>query len=234
MLLLLGLVEPTPSEAGADGAVQVRSQGAALFLKSMAAHLADDAPLALDWFADLRQPGPAAQGAQILAALEALRNAAVAHPTPVRAITAVNGLMTRRANNQVQLLMQFDDKADQFQLIGGKTEPTDADLQATLVREMQEELERPDLAIPTHFRAALLPQKFEETSLSPTFGVITNYLIHFYFVSEMAFTPHIDENTAWIDLSEVRAGKTRDERRVSELPLMFLHILETYPPSLPG
>lgn len=225
MLLMLGLV--TSGEQG----ITVNGENAQLFIKSMVAHLSDNIPLAMDWQTGLTHKA-AAQGAQLLAEVEALRKESIAHPTPVREVSAVNALIVKRHESRTLIYMQYDDKARQYQLIGGKVEPEDADAEHTLLREMQEELLKPELRLNEHFRLTPLAERFEKVSMSPTFGVVTGYTIRFFHVAGLTVALPVDQDNAWIDADEVRGGLTRDGRKVSDLPLLFSEIWGTLPDSV--
>ncbi len=194
-----------------DGGVAIEGDTARLFVRSLAAHLADDVPVALP----LDGPG-------LLAAAESARRERVPHPTPVREIFAVNAIIKAGRDGRDYLLMQYDGGAGQFQLIGGKREPGDVDAAHTVLREIQEELEMPALRVPTDLTLIPIGERFEQTTLSPTYGVVTSYHISFYHVRHMRFRPHLDSQTRWIDLEHVRAGRLPDGRKVSDLAVQSL------------
>src|SRR5579859_1297184 len=114
-----------------DDGVTIEGDTSRWFVRSLAAHLADNVPVALPF-----------DGSQLLAAAESARRERVPHPTPIRDIFAANAIIKAGQNGRDYLLMQFDDHARQFQLIGGKREPDDVDAAHTVLREIQEELER--------------------------------------------------------------------------------------------
>jgi len=224
-LLMFGLVELRA------GAAHPAGERAGLFIRSMAAHLSDGLPLALDWETGL-EGNSAAQGSQLLAEVEALRKDAVARPTPVREVSAVNGIILKREGGETLLFMQYDDKAQQYQLLGGKVEPEDEGPAATLLRELQEELERPELRIPDHLLLEPLDDRFEKITMSPTFGVVTSYTIRFYYVHGLKIALPVDALNQWVRLDEVRRGVAADGRKISDLPLIFADALGTLPPSI--
>jgi len=193
-----------------DG-VAIEGDMARLFVRSLAAHLADDVPVALPF-----------NGPELLAAAESARRERVLHPTPVREIFAVNAIIKAGRDGHDYLLMQYDDNARQFQLIGGKREPDDVDTAHTVLREIQEELAIPALRVPADLTLVPIGERFEQTTLSPTYGVVTSYHISFYHVRNMRFRPHLDSQTRWIDLEHIRAGRLPDGRKVSDLAVQSL------------
>ena len=194
-----------------DGGVAIEGDTARLFVRSLAAHLADDVPVALPF-----------DGPELLAAAESARRDRVPHPTPVREIFAVNAIIKAKRDGHDYLLMQYDDGAGQFQLIGGKREPEDVDAAHTVLREIQEELAMPSLRVPADLTLIPIGERFEQTTLSPTYGVVTRYHISFYHVQHMRFRPHLDVATRWIDMQYVRAGRLPDGRKVSDLAVQSL------------
>src|SRR5579859_3727374 len=152
LLQLLQLAHPV------EGGIELEDDPARLFVRSLAAHIADNVPLALPLY-----------GNQLLVAAEAARREQVVHPTPVREIFAVNAIIKARCDGQDCLLMQYDPQASQFQLIGGKREPDDPDAEFTVLRELREELELPNLRIPDDLRFVPIAERFERITLSPTY-----------------------------------------------------------------
>ncbi len=205
MLQLLQLAHPT------DDGIALESDSARLFVRSLAAHAADDVPLALPLY-----------GSKMLAAAESARRDQVVNPTPVREIVAVNVIIKANYNGCDSLLMQYDGDAGQFQLIGGKREQDDPDAEYTALREIREELELPDLRVPDDLTLAPIGERFEQVTLSPTYGVVTSYHISFYHARAMRFQPHLDDITRWIAIADVRAGHLPDGRKVSDLAVQSL------------
>jgi 8-oxo-dGTP pyrophosphatase MutT (NUDIX family) len=228
LLLMLGLVN---RDAANPAYVVVNGERAQLFIKSMCAHLSDGLPMALDWQTGLEIKA-AAQGAVILAEVESLRKNNVVKPTPVREVNAVNALILKRGDDGIFVYMQYDDKARQFQLIGGKVEPEDIDPMHTLQREIQEELNEPNLRLFDHYQLEPLAEHFEKITLSPTFGVVTSYAIRFFHVLGLRFPLPEDAQNRWISVAEIRQGATSDGHKISDLPILFERIWDTLPSSV--
>ena len=194
--------------------VAIEGETALLFVRSLAAHLADDIAVTLPLHAD-----------QLLAAAESARHEQIAHPTPVREIVAANALIIAHAAGTTHVLMQYDDGAKQWQLIGGKREPTDLDNEHTVLREIQEELELPDLRIPEDLKLIPVGERFEQITLSRTYGVVTSYHISFYHVQHWQMALQLNKlaaETSWIAVDHIRAGRMPDGRRVSDLAVQSL------------
>ena len=221
LLTLLGLLRQT------DLGLVVTNDTAAWLIKSFAAHLSDS--LVLD---DDSQ-------AAWLTTIEAARYRAGeqrhTRVTPIREIDAANALIKRTVAGRVYLLMQYDQEAAQFQLIGGKREATDPDLAYTVLREIREELNCPQITVPIDLQLIACPERFDNVKLSPTFGVISQYHIAFFHVQGMRFQPVIDQMTRWISVDEMKAGQLLDGRRVSQLAVeVFADQLKGLSDSLSG
>ena len=208
LMQLFRLARPVP------GGVEIDGEMARLFVRSLAAHLADDIAVTLPLHAD-----------QLLAAAESVRHEQIAHPTPVRDIYASNALITAHANGTVYVLMQYDDGAQQFQVIGGKRDPTDRDNEHTALREIQEELELPNLRIPADLSLLPVGERFEQTTLSRTYGVVTSYHLSFYHVQGWQPAVALDRlavETRWIAVEHIRAQRLPDGHKVSDLAVQSL------------
>ncbi len=199
LLALLGLLR--------DGATS--GEVSAMVVDSLRAHLADGLPFALAWD-DLDAEG--VRGVDVLRAAEAARAAALDAPTPARVVRVAQGVVKGRAGDDDRYLMQFDRHAGQYQPIGGKQDPDDADSAAALRREMMEEL-----GLPSPAECALTPllADWRKLSLSATYGILTAYAFDFYAAGAIRFPIRIGGDTRWI--GRRRAGRAACRRRASDL-----------------
>jgi hypothetical protein len=140
MLRLWGMVD---YDAEAQ-TIRARSQTAKYALNSLAASLQADLPLIENWKTRGVEPHPFHNGASFLHALEQRRMAAQNPATPSRRERVAQVLICRHMPGQEhEFLFQYDARARQFQLIGGRWSPRDGeshDLQRTMTREIEEEL----------------------------------------------------------------------------------------------
>ena len=101
-------------------------------------------------------------------------NAPVVRHTPVAQVLVVS----REAGGLPVFLGQWDERAGQFQIIGGRqkqnrdwTEP----IEVTAVRELEEELDGQVAFAAGDFRLEYLASFDGETRISPSFGALTAY-----------------------------------------------------------
>jgi 8-oxo-dGTP pyrophosphatase MutT (NUDIX family) len=163
-------------------------------------------------------------GTRLVNTIETFRLESFSQPTALRSIAAVLAIITKRQDNQQYCLMQFDEKANQFQPLGGKREADDPTLEAALLRELAEELNLPPLASDSCQLVPLVLNKSYQ-QVSATLQVITQYEHSFYHVRAIRFPLVVDELTRWISLNEIHAGVTHDGRKIS--PLVLSLSLET-------
>ncbi len=156
-------------------------------------------------------------GLHLLEALEARRERTAAQygleAAPVRDQSAVVILIRSRINGRVFVLYQFDQRANQYQLIGGRMEPGE-DILDTAHRELDEELgpsqptplRREDYALRALFggEPALIVDE-----RSRTYGARTRYK---FFVCEADFHRRLQlgRHDRWIEASELQRGLTSD------------------------
>lgn len=156
-------------------------------------------------------------GARLVRLLESHRVTCADNPTPLRVIAAVTAVIkARRADGDVYL-MQYDDKAERFQPIGGKRETSDADNQAALIRELCEELSLPSLSAGQDLRIHPLREHAYSSNVSATIHVVTRYDHSFYHLTDIRFPLHTDHITRWIAASELDAGQTTDGYAITSL-----------------
>jgi len=208
VLTLLGLV--TRGSGGAKPSGEV----AAMALDVLRAHLADGVIAGLDWD-DLDAPPP--RGADILRALEAARLRAVERPTPSRVVAAAQSVVKTRRGPDDLYLMQYDRHGGRYQPIGGKRDPGETDLSATLRREIFEELSLAAIPGPDQLRLTPLGEGWRELTLSATYGVLTQYTFAFFLAEDIRFPIHPDADTRWLTRAEIAAGRAADGRPISDI-----------------
>lgn len=227
VLALLGLVRIE------DGRAVPVDPVAAMVLDSLQAHLADGVAIGLRW-GDLN--GDGLRGVDILRAVEASRLARVSQPTPARIVQAAQAVIKSRQQrggvSEDFYLMQYDLHARRFQPIGGKRDPDDDDMMATLRREIGEELGLGYSPGPDQCTLMPLGDGWVERALSATYGILTHYTFSFYQVSSIRFPIVIDSLTRWLTRAEVLAGCTVDGRPITPIYQQALgwEMLDALPP----
>ena len=159
----------------------------------------------------------AGMGARLVNLLDTYRLGAISAPTPLRSISAVMSVIKARRGNEDVYLMQYDEKAEQFQPIGGKCEAFDASNEAALLRELSEELNLPPLTLGVDLKVHLLAGNQAEQKVSATLQLITQYDHSFYHLTDVKFPLHTDDQTRWLTSAELQAGRTSDGLAISPL-----------------
>lgn len=137
--------------------------------------------------------------------------------TPLRVVEAVTAVIkARRADGDVYL-MQYDEKARQFQPLGGKHEAFDASSEAALARELCEELSIAALTPGKDFRLRPIVEHVQMKEISASLHVITAYDHSLYHLTDVRFPLHTDHVTRWITASELAARKTTDGLAITSL-----------------
>ena len=145
---------------------------------------------------------------QRIEAAERTGNPAIA----AREQSAVSLLIVQRANEETQLLHQFDIAAGQYQLIGGRLEPGEL-LEAAAWRELQEEI---GVSQPQPLRAdeitlsPAIDKPLMLQNISATYGVLTHYTFFAYHLRRVGSVFQSGPLDRWISVREMLAGRADD------------------------
>ncbi len=212
---------------------EVTSPMAYYFVQSLL-QTARDGALTADSWKGLMAEDCAGSGARIVHLLEETRLTCSANPTPLRVIRAVMAVIKARRGGEDVYLMQYDDRAEQFQPIGGKQEVTDASSEAALTRELCEELSLASLTPGQDFRIRPLVEHVQFKEISASVHVVTQYDHGFYHLTDVRFPLNTDHTTRWISAAELVARRTGDGLAVSPLMDRYMPgVLATLPYSVP-
>ncbi len=217
MLMLWGIVELHQATSSiSEAQIRASSQAAKYMLESLAQYLLEGLPLVADWETRGVQRDKAfdqilESGATLLYLLEQRRLKHTPNARPSRYVKVAQALIIRihPENGQKEILMQYDDNAQQYQLIGGRWRESDGtNLKLTLIREIEEELAASQLAYPEDYQIQLLAEGVEIGQvLSPTFGALTNYQFWIYHVHSIKRPLQLTEKDAWISLDAFQRGR---------------------------
>ncbi|MGA7238646.1 MAG: TIR domain-containing protein [Bryobacteraceae bacterium] len=120
-------------------------------------------------------------------------------------------------NKVACFLHQWDRRAEQYQLIGGRQRP-DESHHETAARELREELDAPDLVLGRDYDlVALTATPVSHSEVSRTYGAITEYEFWTYWARFSGELPPLPSDVKWISTAEMRAGRTLAGDRISKL-----------------
>ncbi|MGQ9927824.1 MAG: NUDIX domain-containing protein [Chloroflexaceae bacterium] len=217
-LTFLGALRQTADGFGASAV----SPQAGWTLRLLSDLLDSGVPLIADW----HSPGinlcqPLQHPGNLLAALEARRREVLPQAAPVREVEAAVGVISRAEGcNDRRFLLAFDADAGAWQLPGGRRALNDPSIEATLLRELHEELGLRRTRVPDDLTLRPLPPLIAVRD-SPTYGVRTR--THLYpFVVTLHDDPPAGEGVRWFGAPELRAGRGPDGRRIDADPLLYL------------
>jgi 8-oxo-dGTP pyrophosphatase MutT (NUDIX family) len=205
-----------------DDSSQASSPNAYYFVRSLAALIQDGTLTSAVWQGAPTE-GCSGAGARLLRHFEEMRLRCTNNPTPLRVVRASVAVIKARSTAGDVYLMQYDQKAERFQPIGGKQEALDADGKAAMVRELCEELEV-DAVAGRDFQCYPLRINAEAHELSATLHVLTQYFHSFYHITDIAFpiVANGHNQTRWLNYSEILAGSTYDGYAITSLYQQYL------------
>lgn len=193
-----------------QGRIQASSQTAKYMLESLASYVESDLALVGDWHTrGVAQNGdPLQNAATLLHALETRRVRLLDDPPAARTEQVAQVLIKRNNPNTQygELLFQFDDSANQYQLIGGRRKDHEHDLLLTMVREIEEEL-ADNLRFPQHYDLHCVIEDLSPPKIiSPTFGALTEYHFRVYHMRGVAQPLQLQPEDVWVPIEQVLAG----------------------------
>lgn len=206
VLALVGAFGILREELAQDGApaVAVISPQAAYFLRSLAAYVRSDHTILHNWERAVIEGGPytdgqALAGPQFLHLAESRRLALDADAVPLREVDVVQVVVKvrhRGRGTRAQYLLQYDERARQYQLPGGHVRSSDGDRRAAAVRELEEELagyvHRPDRDVLTELGT------IEAVQPSRTFGAVTAYRVVLFHLKTDAERLLLGPGARWV------------------------------------
>lgn len=118
-------------------------------------------------------------------------------------------------HDEPHFLHQWDVRAEQFQLIGGRKRDKESELD-TAKRELSEEIANHQLLYGRDYELTLLnEQPVEYADISRTYGALTLYKLWIYSVSFKIDQIKLSDIDRWISLSEMRNGATGKGRLIA-------------------
>jgi hypothetical protein len=208
---------------GPDGRqlVKARSPMAHFFLMSLAAYVREGRPILSNWEREGITEGPYSvhevlSGPQFLYFLEKRRiDEKIAGP--IRKATVVKAIIKARVRGKGKpvFLLQYDPYAREYQLIGGHKRATDIDIETALRREIQEELSHSTTGFALNYDIIPLG-KVTKRELSLTYGVYTEYDLHYSQVRFNKGLLHLGPNDRWVTQDELLSLRVSRGVRINE------------------
>ena len=207
----------TGTDASGARTVVASSKYASYFIKSLRAHLLEDMTILHDWGRHASPEGPLdasdmLKGPQFLYAIERRRGLSGQRvdPIPLRETSVSQVVIKAKVRGRgTCYLMQYNDSAEMYQLVGGHVRHDDATREEAARRELAEELPRNVFEF-THRDRLIGLAEADVVRMSRTVGVNTRYrfaLFHVRFgFSRLRLRPEIDR---WITENEIKQGRTR-------------------------
>jgi len=240
MLAILGVVHLESAESARESLIQASSQTAKYALMSIADYVERDATIIMDWKTRGIQSNILGNGATFLQALEQERLQRFDDIPPSRYVKVAQVFIKRinPTTGNHELLFQFDENANHYQLIGGRWSEKDGDdLLITMIREIEEELPLNHLPYPDTYNLDLLLENFAvDGAISSTFGALTHYTFWFYHMTNLSVDLKIQPEDTWVPIDMVLNGTVIVDDREFPFanPEIFTRIDQTLPDGLQG
>lgn len=216
-LKVFDAVSVTTSRRG-ETSVKAKSEIALYFLRSLARFIRKNLTLTSNWeregvIQDIAPVGLLSSGVQLLYAMEKVRTEQHSDLTPIRKVFVSQAIIKARLRGRHEpvYLVQYDAKAQRFQLIGGRRRKYESDPLTVMKREIAEELSANSFSYPEDYDLLELVSGLELAALSPTFGAFSLYNFTIYQVMFNCPELILSHNDRWITLSELMSGLTKDK-----------------------
>ncbi|MFE7000152.1 NUDIX domain-containing protein [Streptomyces griseus] len=248
VLALVGVFGVLRTETTPDGipTTAVVSPHAAYFLRGLAAYLRSGHEMLDNWERAGTVAGPYTDnqvlaGPQFLYLAETRRLSLDPAAVPLREVDVVQVIVKARRRGrggQAHYLLQYDERARQYQLPGGHVRTTDADHRAAAIRELEEELvgyhHDPDRDVLTNLGT------IDAVQPSRTFGAVSAYRVTFFQLKTESDRLPLGPGSHWTQEKQILApafliGRASlNVTALSQLDTTLPGGLKGLPMSLPG
>lgn len=210
MLEVFGVIYLDDKDPIGESLIQASSQTAKYTLMSFADYFEREIPIIHDWETRGIQNSIFSNGATFLQTLEQDRLGRFDNIAPSRFVKVAQVLIKRinPETNDPELLFQFDANANQYQLIGGRWSEKDGDnLQATIIREIEEELPLNTIPYPeTYGLNCLIDNLVIDGEISNTFGALTHYTFWIFHMVDLTIQLDLQPEDMWVPIQIVLDG----------------------------
>jgi 8-oxo-dGTP pyrophosphatase MutT (NUDIX family) len=222
ILALLKVVDAVQVlEGGGLPRVKASSQTAHYFLRSLAQFVKRGITLTTNWereglSSNVSPVQVITSGPQLLYVMEQIRTEVRGDTTPIREVAVSQAIIKARiwGKGKEVYLVQYDEKAHQYQLIGGRQRRGESDPLTVMTREIAEELHENDLQYPQDYELVPLASDLNFRVLSPTFGAFSSYHFTVYRAIFKQRQLALGQADRWVTLDELLAGQTNDGQRI--------------------
>lgn len=163
-----------------------------------------------------------------LTALETYRLRLLPNAKPLRHVEAAVAVILDldRHTRERRYLLDYDQRANEWQFPGGRCEITDRSWRDTLLRELGEELVIPNIHEFLHVVYWELGTPFTEQRLSPTYGLLTETTFQLFGARLTRRLPRMPPTLRWCSEKELLDGHTSSGETINAVPL--LHVLREH------
>lgn len=222
ILQVFDVITVISNNAKGEIRVKAKSQTSIYFLRSLAMFVDKSLTLISNWEREgVDKESPVVDvfksGAQFVYLMEHKRTDEHNELSPIRHedVSQVVIKSKIRGRHDPVYLVQYDEKANQFQLIGGRKRSTDPDALTVMSREIDEELSQNHLKLHRDYELQELVSDLQSYELSNTYGAYSEYNFTIYQALIKRKQLALGQNDTWVTLSELRSGKTKKGIRIS-------------------
>ena len=165
-------------------------------------------------------------GSQLVYQMEYRRIQELNDKTPIRFVKVSQAIIKAkiRGCSKPMYLVQYDEKALQFQLIGGRKDSVDLDALSVMKREINEELTQNNLVFQKDYELKKLAPELKVKYLSYTVGAYSEYHFTIYQIFYNRAQLILGQNDRWITYSELVSGRVKQGTRVHAIYIEELDI----------
>jgi hypothetical protein len=222
-LKVFAVITISPGNNESEIKIKAKTQTALYFLRSLAVYIRQGLTLISNWGDNVGVEGALLpnfvfrSGAQLVYLMEKRRTADHKDAVPIRkeVVSQVIIKAKIKACSKPVYLVQYDDQARQYQLIGGRKESIDKDTLAVMKREIDEELGQNHLVFNENYGLRELVSDLHVNKLSQSFGAYSEY--HFTIYQAFIKSPQLILRPIdrWVTQKELFSGCDKKREKIS-------------------
>jgi len=244
LLQMFDAVTTISDNGGKEVRVKARSEAGTYFFRSLAAYVRKHMILVSNWERqrvgeDLPATQTLVSGTQFVYLMEHKRAVEYKDLSPIREEFVSHVVIKARIRGKREpvYLVQYDEQARQFQLIGGKKRSEDTNALNVMIREIDEELPLNHLQFDRDYKLQKLVSNLQHIQLSPTYGAYTKYHFNVYQATVKRRQLLLRPIDRWVTLKELLHSENNGRARrpseyLSKLDRQLAGGLESLPLSI--